>query len=111
MSNLQEASKLRWSPGTYDDAEDATQCGGDRDEQRAAVSESTGTEVLVGTVPLNLFVHANVREGASNETARTVLMRTLGAVGRPLSWQLFCQPGTHMCAFNVHIVNGSGDSV
>ena len=69
-----------------------------------AVSQSTRTSVTVGTVPLNLLVQTKVNRGAVKESARAVLMRTLAATNRALSWRLLCQPRANSCAFNVHVV-------
>jgi hypothetical protein len=71
-----------------------------------AVSESTGTNLVVGTVPTNLLLQTRVRQPVSNTTATTALIRTFAATRKNLSWQLFCQPGTTTCAMNVHVVEG-----
>jgi hypothetical protein len=70
-----------------------------------AVGRQSAASVSVGTVPINLLMQAHVQHGANNESGRAVLMRTLDATGRKLSWRLFCDPGSvRACALNVHIV-------
>jgi hypothetical protein len=69
-----------------------------------AVSSLTGTNVLIGTVPTNLFSQTTVREAARDESARDVLMRTLAATKRTMSWQLFCSASPKVCALNIHTV-------
>lgn len=68
------------------------------------VSSLTGTNVVIGTVPTNLLSQTTVREGANDENARDVLIRTLAATKRNLSWRMFCQAGSNMCALNIDIV-------
>ncbi len=68
-----------------------------------AVSSPGIARVVVGTVPINAMSQTHVQRGATAESARTVLSRTLGAIQAPLSWKLFCDPGpTPTCALNVH---------
>ncbi|MGE5359640.1 MAG: hypothetical protein ACM3NQ_11530 [Bacteroidales bacterium] len=70
-----------------------------------AVSLSTGIKLWTGTVPLNLFGQLHVRGGASNETARTVLLRTLASTGRKFSWRLLRGPQpSGWNVLNVHAV-------
>lgn len=64
-----------------------------------------GGNVGLGSSPFNLINQARVRDAAASETARAVLVRTLAATGRRLSWQLLCSPGYPSCAFNVRIVD------
>lgn len=70
-----------------------------------AVSRQRAARVGVGTVPLNLLMQRRVDGGATDESARTVLLRTLEATHRELSWRLLCAPGPGPdCALNVHFV-------
>jgi hypothetical protein len=70
-----------------------------------AVSSQVAAKIGVGTVPLNAMLRTHLNGGATAETARTVLSRTLDAIHPRLSWQLFCDPGpTPTCALNVHAV-------
>jgi hypothetical protein len=71
---------------------------------RAAISQTTGQTVLIGAVPTNLFVQQRLRQGAANETARDVLLRTLDATGRKLSWRLLYDPGWKSYFLSVHLV-------
>jgi hypothetical protein len=72
-----------------------------------AVNSLTGTNVVIGTVPINLFSQTTVREGAKDESARDVLMRTLAATKRTMSWQLFCSASPNVCALNIHVVDAA----
>jgi hypothetical protein len=72
------------------------------------VTASGGHRGGIGTVPLNLLAQTKLRGAANNEMARDVLVRTLAATQRNLSWQLFCDPGVEpSCALNVHAVENS----
>jgi hypothetical protein len=69
------------------------------------VSASTGEQVGLGVVPMNLLMSAKLRGGAQKENARDVIVRTLEATKRDTSWQLFCDPGAmRLCALNLHLV-------
>lgn len=72
----------------------------------AAVSQATGAQVIVGTVPVSVFARHRDQHGASGERARDVLLRTLGGVkgGGKLSWQLFYDPGMKTYVLNIHQV-------
>jgi len=71
-----------------------------------AVSKSAAATLTVGAVPLNVMMQTRVQGGANNESARTVLLRTLAANNQKLSWKLFCGPGaTPECALNIHVVH------
>jgi hypothetical protein len=70
-----------------------------------AASRQLGARVGLGTVPVNLLMQRRVHERATNESARTVLMRTLASTHRQLSWRLFCDPGASaQCSLNLHLV-------
>jgi hypothetical protein len=71
-----------------------------------AVSQPGGPRVGVGTVPLNLLMQVRIQGGATNEIGRTVLLRTLEATNRKLSWSLFCDAApVRACALNVYAVD------
>ena len=74
------------------------------------VSASGSATVLPGTWPLNLFLSIRRYEGAKNESARTVLLRTLEATHSKWSWRLLCDPGAaRVCALNIHgVANKAG---
>ncbi len=69
---------------------------------RDAVNQSKGTAIIIGTVPLNLLARVRLRQGAHNESARAVLLRTLEATGRKLSWQLL-NDGTSAASYGLNI--------
>jgi hypothetical protein len=67
-----------------------------------AMSSPGVARIGVGTVPLNAMLRTHIQGGATAESARTVLLRTLNAIHPTLSWKLFCDPGpTPVCALNV----------
>jgi hypothetical protein len=70
----------------------------------SSVSETTGVPLIVGTIPVNTFLHYRIEDEATNERAREVLLRILGAMKQRMSWQLLCDPGVHMCALNIHSI-------
>jgi hypothetical protein len=56
----------------------------------------------------NLFMQTRVVGGADNESARSVLLRTLQATRRQVVWALLCSPtGTYVpgCTLNCRVVN------
>jgi hypothetical protein len=72
------------------------------------VGRSVGVDVVPGTMPLSLLARVRIHAGVSNESARTVLLRTLDATHCKLSWRLLYSPGpTGGYALNVHEVRGS----
>ena len=58
----------------------------------AAVSEATGTTMVLATVPRNLLLTRTVTLGVKNERAREVLIRVLQELGVPLTWRLLYSP-------------------
>ncbi len=70
----------------------------------AAVSKATQTRVMVGTIPLNLFLQHKVEHGARSRKARQALVQLLQNVnhGMNLSWQLFYDPGMKIYVLNIH---------
>jgi len=71
-----------------------------------SVSQATETRVVVGTIPLNLFVKRRTQRGAANQKARDVLATMLEDIksGTNLSWRLFYDPGMRMYVLNIHQV-------
>jgi len=65
------------------------------------ISKSTGTEVTVGTIPLNFFIRYRSTEGATNEPARNVLVRFLSGTGARFYWLLFYGAGWQGYALNI----------
>ncbi len=71
-----------------------------------AATAATAVNMGVGAIPTNLFFQTRLeRSAATTESARAVLLRTLLATHRKLSWQLLCDPGYKGCALNIHMVN------
>jgi len=71
-----------------------------------ALNRQSGRQIGIATVPVSLLVSRTVEAGATNEDARSVLMRLMAASGRSLSWRLLCEPGADkLCYFNVHAVD------
>jgi hypothetical protein len=68
-----------------------------------ALSRQGVATIGVATVPVNAMLQTHIQEGATGESGRTLLLRTLNAVHPMLSWNLFCDPGpTPACALNVN---------
>jgi hypothetical protein len=72
----------------------------------AAVSKATQTRVVVGTIPLGLFLQHKDHQGISSRKARDVLVQLLESIGKgtKLSWQLFYDPGMKIYALNIHAI-------
>jgi hypothetical protein len=91
-------------PVTLEDRErDVFEALGEILQQAGAVN---GLQMGVG---LYLKGTPRIRVSARQESARTVLVRTLAATGRSVSWRLFCDPSasrtSRMCFLNLHIVD------
>jgi len=78
-----------------------------------AVSQVTQTKVVVGTVPLALFMRQRDREGVLNQKARDVLVQTLERTrgSENLSWQLLYDPGMKMYVLNIHTVSAPKEEI
>lgn len=72
----------------------------------AAISNATQMRVVVGTVPLNLFMQHKDHQGAAGQKARQVLVQLFERMsnGKSLSWRLLYGPGTKMYVLNIHVV-------
>lgn len=70
----------------------------------AAIRRATQIDIGLGTIPMNLFFQHRSRQGAVNERARDVLVRTLEGTKRKLAWQLFYGPGRKGYSLNIHLV-------
>jgi hypothetical protein len=71
----------------------------------AALKPQVKGTLGLGMIPTNLFLQRRVRGAATNETARTVLLRLLDSSGRKLSWRLLHDPSPPgSSALNIHIV-------
>jgi hypothetical protein len=69
-----------------------------------AVSQARGIKFVISTVPRKLLHRTSSRQGATNEKARDVLVRTLKATNTKLSWRLFYGHGWKWYVLNVHWV-------
>jgi len=71
-----------------------------------AVSQATGTQVVLGTVPIGPFMNHRDSEVVVSQKARDVLVQTLTRVGGStnLSWQLLFDPGLKTYYLNIHVV-------
>jgi hypothetical protein len=67
-----------------------------------AIGKAIKKEVIVGTVPLNLFLNHRSQLGAAKKQAREVLMRAIQDINSTLSWQLLYDPGEESYALNIH---------
>jgi len=70
-----------------------------------AITDATHMEVIVGATPWNLLAQHQCDLAATNEPARTVLMRVLAGTNRKLSWRLLYDPGFQSYALNIHDVD------
>ena len=71
----------------------------------AAVKGSGEQRLVLGVVPISGLGQIRVRIAADDESARSVLVRTLASIHPRLSWQLLCGPGDGgSCALNIHEV-------
>lgn len=71
----------------------------------AAVRKVTGEDVTLGMAPLNLLIDRRVSVGASDETARAVLVRVLAGIKPNMSWRLFYSPSSLKChLLNLYVV-------
>ena len=71
----------------------------------AALGRATGQKIVFGTAPHNLLMQTPMEEGMTSATGRDVLMRTLKATGRELSWRLLYSRDLKQKALNIRIVN------
>jgi hypothetical protein len=70
-----------------------------------AVSDATGENVWVGSMPTNFFMQHFDRLEARDEIARNVLMRALAGKKRKLTWRLFYGPGREQSyALNIQLL-------
>jgi hypothetical protein len=80
------------------------------EEIAAELTKGTGTRVVAGAMPLNFAIKTEVEGGADNVPARMVLRRILSETGRPVSWQMFFDPGGLGYALHLHIVSQSNEA-
>ncbi|SRR6266498_1579270 len=53
------------------------------------LSAKSNTKVAIGSVPANLLFNTRVTVGGANASARSLILRTFNATGRPLTYSLF----------------------
>lgn len=73
---------------------------------RDAVSRKSKKRIIIGAIPLNLFLTDKDEQGLSSQNARDALVDILARFGRgvKLSWQIFYDPGQKIYAINIHQV-------
>jgi hypothetical protein len=71
---------------------------------RDAVNQAGRIKIAIGTAPANFLSHKSSRQGATNEKARDVLVRTLKATNAKFSWRIFYASGWKMYFLNVYSV-------
>lgn len=89
-----------------------------------AITKESNISVVAGTVPINLMLQNSVTIGATNESARAVLIRAIDnltydgpqtqvpvKIKYPLlSWRLYSSPSSGAYALNVHMVEAAQPS-
>jgi hypothetical protein len=70
----------------------------------AAVERGTVQKVELATFPTNFFFQHQVEIEANQAPARKVLVRALGASGRPLSWRLLFDARMRQYYLNIYFV-------
>lgn len=68
-----------------------------------AANKVSGTNIVFGMGPKNVFTQTRVRTGAQNESARNVLIRALEATGRRVTWHLLCT-FEGLCGLNFRVI-------
>lgn len=68
------------------------------------VGQLTQQRIGLAGFPINFFRQRQVETGARQESARDVLVRAMGASGRPLSWRLFYSVPMGQYYLNIHFV-------
>lgn len=71
-----------------------------------SVAKAAQVRIILGNVPLELFLRHKDSQGAEGQRAREFLVQLLQRISpdRPLSWQLLYDPGLKMYALNIHVV-------
>jgi hypothetical protein len=80
------------------------------DQFTRQLSRAAGVKVVLGMVPLNIFVNKVGTYSAHNELARDFLARFLDQMGHGFSWQLFFDPAQKIYALNIHRVTAEKDA-
>jgi len=66
-----------------------------------ALSRAAGSKVGFASGPLRALYASRTSQGANNEPARDVLMRTLEGAGGSMTWKLLFAPDVRMYALNI----------
>ena len=69
-----------------------------------SIGKATQSRIVVGSVPVGLFLRHKDRHGVAGQKAREVLAELLERIspGRALSWQLLYDPGMKIYVMNIH---------
>ena len=69
-----------------------------------SIGQATQSRIVIGNVPLGLFLRHKDRHGVAGQKARDVLIELIQRISpeRPLSWQLLYDPGLKIYFMNVH---------
>ncbi len=69
-----------------------------------SIGKTTQFRIVVGNVPLGLFLRHKDQHGVAGQKAREALVELLQRVspGRPLSWRLLYDPGLKMYVLNIY---------
>ena len=69
-----------------------------------SVGKATQSRIVVGNVPLGLFLRHKDRDGVASQKAREVLLELIQRISpeRPLSWQLLYDPGLKIYVMNIY---------
>jgi hypothetical protein len=70
----------------------------------AEIGQVTGKRIGLATFPINFFKQRRVAIEATQQPARAVLLRTLAASERPLSWRLFYDATMGQYYLSIHFV-------
>lgn len=68
----------------------------------SAVTQASGTRVVLSTIPTNLFARYKTESGAKDQEARDFLAHELDLISANLSWQLFYDPTSKSYFLNIH---------
>jgi hypothetical protein len=68
------------------------------------ISTSTNSNVVMGTVPINMLLNTTTSIGGSRRTARSIIEQWILESGAPLSWRLLYGPDVKIYALNIGVV-------
>ena len=78
----------------------------------AAITQASGTRVVAGGAPANLFFRSQTESGAGNQRARDFLTNELDRIGgaAKLTWQLLYAPDMKTYYLKIHLVSPSASA-